>query len=47
MKEKFDFPEINVYAFATSDIVTISWTGKDDNVVDGGGLDNLDATGAQ
>ena len=48
MKEKFDFPEITIYSFSASDIVTTSpWDGKDDNVVGGGGLDDLDATGAQ
>ena len=46
MKEKFEFPEINVYAFAASDIVTISWTGKGDNEPDGDG-GGLDALGPQ
>lgn len=42
MKEKFDFPEITIYSFSASDIVTASASGPfteggngDDNIYDG------------
>ena len=42
MKEKFDFPEITIYSFSASDIVTTSpWDGEeDDNVVGGDTIPN-------
>ena len=47
MKERFDFPEITIYSFSASDIVTASvFTGEGDNVPDGDG-GGLDALGPQ
>lgn len=35
MKEKFDFPEITIYSFSASDIVTTSpWDDTGDNEVE-------------
>ena len=45
MKERFDFPEITIYSFSASDIVTASAIfpggGNGDNEVGAGGLDAL------